>query len=407
MKIAVIIWSLNVKGGTQRQALNLVKKLADLGHDVTIYAVFYYPEDCYKDLLSGQKVKFLFKARAKEEEKFLFGKFLIKSSKVLKYPCKEFKIKGISREMEKLIADDTEILNPHDHQAFKIAFYIKKNRNIPSVWMANDIPSGRWLDYKLYIKSGVKKIIYFLIDKYERGFMEAQDDVVVLDRLNKELFREYYNLKCSVIRSGLDIDKFSLQTKNKSSKGKECNTKILMVGIFAPYRRFEDGVIAVKLLQEERYSISLEIVGGDMFDKEYKKKVEGIVDEYNLKKIVKFSGEVSEEKLVNLYWESDVFVFPCHLQTWGLAVFEAMACGTPVIVSKTAGASEVIEDLQTGLIVEPKTPFAIKEAVKKLIDNPDLYTKISKNSVKFVRENISWEKYAKEMVEVFKRAKKK
>jgi len=102
-----------------------------------------------------------------------------------------------------------------------------------------------------------------------------------------------------------------------------------------------------------------------------------------------------------------VFVFPNHLQSWGLAVFEAMASGLPVVVSKSAGASEVLTDGENALLVNPKNPGEIAKAIQSLIDNPDLYRTLSKNGRDFVEQNISWVKYTDQMEDVFKRVMSK
>ena len=90
------------------------------------------------------------------------------------------------------------------------------------------------------------------------------------------------------------------------------------------------------------------------------------------------------------------------MQTWGLAVFEAMACGLPTIVSNTTGASEVLEHGKNVLLVSPKSPEKIAGKIRRLIDNPFLYKDISKNSIDFVKNSISWQKYTEEMFDVFK-----
>jgi len=56
MKIAIIVKKLNIKGGTQRQALSLAKELKKLGHEIKLYTFFYSNENCYADLLEGFEV---------------------------------------------------------------------------------------------------------------------------------------------------------------------------------------------------------------------------------------------------------------------------------------------------------------------------------------------------------------
>lgn len=55
----------------------------------------------------------------------------------------------------------------------------------------------------------------------------------------------------------------------------------------------------------------------------------------------------------NYYWAADCFFFPTFYEPFGLVILEAMACGLPVVVSETAGASELIHEGDNGLLVDP------------------------------------------------------
>jgi glycosyltransferase involved in cell wall biosynthesis len=76
----------------------------------------------------------------------------------------------------------------------------------------------------------------------------------------------------------------------------------------------------------------------------------------------------------------------------------------PVIVSETAGASEVLEDKKTAMIVPPYSPESIAQAAEELVQNPTLYTNISRDGRSFVVKNISWEHYAAQLLELCKDA---
>ncbi len=63
-----------------------------------------------------------------------------------------------------------------------------------------------------------------------------------------------------------------------------------------------------------------------------------------------FGGIMNQQSIANNLRNADVFVFPSYLDSWGMAVVEAMACGLPVIISDHAGASELIDN-KTGFIL--------------------------------------------------------
>lgn len=393
MNIAIIVRRLNVKGGAQRQALCLARELKKMGHNAALYTFFYDKERCFSDLLDGMVV----------------------------YSSNDTDHKNLSQ----LIESSTDVLNPHDQEAYKVAHYFKKLvRNVPSVWMMNDVPSknfGFWKESQFnpnLQRSFAKSIYHKLYDFWDRRFIKTQEKITVLDNWNKSLVKKYFKKDAVIVRSGLDIEKFKFnEHKIRDTK----NIKLLTTGIFFPHRRFEDLITAASLLQgnlskdkspnersievQPRYNFSLDIIGDYDNDKKYHRV---LVEQARLLKIedkVNFLGKVSDEKLMEAYKTHDIFIFPNHLQTWGLAVFEAMACGIPVIVSRTAGASEILTDRENAMLVNSKTPEEIRNVVLELVSNPEFYSKISKNGQKFVEKNISWQKYAREMIDVFIKAK--
>lgn len=378
MNIAIIIRRLNVKGGAQRQALSLARELKDMGHNVALYTFFYDKKKCFSDLLDGIAV---FSSDSADPKK-----------------------------LSQMIGLQTDLLNPHDQEAYRVAHFFKKNiKNIPSVWMMNDVPSkdfGFWKESQFnpnLRRSFAKSVFHKLYDFWDSRFIKTQDKITVLDNWNKGLVKKYFKKDAVVVRSGLDINRFSF---NEHTLLADRKIKLLTTGIFFPHRRFEDLITATAWLQGNNLEVSLSIIGDTSNDKKYYEKLKNLIHSLGLKNKVNFLGKVSDEELIEAYRSHHVFVFPNHLQTWGLAVFEAMASGIPVIVSRTAGAHEVLSDRENAMLVNPKTPENIKKSVLELIYTPDFYSQISKNARKFVEENISWKKYAQEMLDVFNKARR-
>lgn len=394
MKIALIVKNLNIKGGTQRQALCLARELKRLGHDIKAYTFSFDREKCYSDLMAEIEIISL------PPEK-LNKKSYLPQIRKLRETVYENKI---SRELARLIDKDTEVLNPHDQVSYKAAYYFKKEtKNIPAVWMMNDLPLSRFIyDRERICRPDFKKPLlnvmsYYLKDWYEnKKFLSRQDKIVVLDNWNKGLVKKYLGREAEVVRSGLDIEKFSYRAKAMSGR-----VNLLMAGIFFPHRRFEDAVEAVKILREEGRDVNLAIVGSGELDKKYYEKIVKLTADLKLNDCVSFLGRVSDEELVRLYQEKDIFIFSNYPQTWGLAVFEAMAAGTPVIISRGAGAHEVLTDKENALIVEEKQPAQIAQAVKELADSPELYQKLNQQGRQFAEENITWRQYALKMLKIF------
>lgn len=87
---------------------------------------------------------------------------------------------------------------------------------------------------------------------------------------------------------------------------------------------------------------------------------------------VSFLGQVSEEKLNQLYQTCDLFVAPSLYESFGLIYLEAMNYGKPVIGCRAGGIPEVIDEGLTGLLAEPEAPDSLAEAILKMLQNPEL-----------------------------------
>jgi glycosyltransferase involved in cell wall biosynthesis len=84
-------------------------------------------------------------------------------------------------------------------------------------------------------------------------------------------------------------------------------------------------------------------------------------------------------------------------------VTEAMAAGKPVIVSRQVGTSEIIQDKVNGLIIDEATPEEIAKHVEVLLNDPRLCKRLGENAFRYVKNNLSWERYAEKVETVFRR----
>jgi glycosyltransferase involved in cell wall biosynthesis len=80
----------------------------------------------------------------------------------------------------------------------------------------------------------------------------------------------------------------------------------------------------------------------------------------------------SRRDIARLLAAADLFVFPSVAEGLGIALLEAMAMGKPVLATRVEGIKEVLEDGVNGLLVEPRDPSALAEAVLKLHADPML-----------------------------------
>ena len=127
-------------------------------------------------------------------------------------------------------------------------------------------------------------------------------------------------------------------------------------------------------------------------------KVLDAIGRVGLTEGVIFTGYVSIEHLPMLYSAADVFVYPSIFEGFGLPPLEAMACGTPVIVSSTSSLPEVVGD--AGLKVNPIDVSAIADAIYKVVLDSDLRQEMSEKGLQQA-QRFSWEETARGTLAVY------
>jgi glycosyltransferase involved in cell wall biosynthesis len=97
------------------------------------------------------------------------------------------------------------------------------------------------------------------------------------------------------------------------------------------------------------------------------------------------------DELVAYYQQADVFVFPSYLDSWGQVVLEAMACGTPVIVTENTGAKDAVEK-GGGFVIPVGDALALAEKIQYFYDNRTEIERMGCEARR-VAEQYTWENY--------------
>ena len=87
---------------------------------------------------------------------------------------------------------------------------------------------------------------------------------------------------------------------------------------------------------------------------------------------VRFLGVVPRQQLPRLYSTVDLLLATSYAsETFGISLVEAQACGLPVVASRFGGFPEVVDEGRTGLLVPPRDPSALAEAVTTILEHPE------------------------------------
>ncbi len=176
-----------------------------------------------------------------------------------------------------------------------------------------------------------------------------------------------------VIYNGVDTAKFAPE----NSKTKNTVLKLVSTGRLIERKGYQYLLEALKDIQ----GVELTLVG----DGNLRTELEKYAVENKL--LVKFFGRATQEEVIHILQDSDVFVLPSLNEGMSNSILEAMACGLPIITTNTGGANELVT--KNGFIIEKASVTELKDAINKFIENKDLIQSLGENS-RTLAETMSW-----------------
>jgi glycosyltransferase involved in cell wall biosynthesis len=116
---------------------------------------------------------------------------------------------------------------------------------------------------------------------------------------------------------------------------------------------------------------------------------------------VRFLGRVPDDELPMWYNIASIFAYPSLYEGFGLPALEALACGTPVVVSNTSCFPEVVGN--AGVLLDPRDVRSWAESIRQLLTNLEVTAELSKKGLTQAT-NFSWDQSARKTAGVYKGA---
>ncbi len=134
-----------------------------------------------------------------------------------------------------------------------------------------------------------------------------------------------------------------------------------------------------------------------------RKELQDLATSLELNGQVSFAGSRDRTDVAGFLHGCEVFVLPSRSEPFGIAIIEAMACGKPVVATKTGGIPEIIENGHDGLLVEPDNAAELADAIQRLMNGPNLRRTIGVKGRAKVNERFLWENTGSAYQQLFQR----
>ncbi|HEN3623969.1 TPA: glycosyltransferase family 4 protein [Yersinia enterocolitica] len=205
-----------------------------------------------------------------------------------------------------------------------------------------------------------------------------------------------FSRKVSVIPYGLDEDSYPTPLPERIDfwKSKFGTRFFLFIGAFRYYKGLH---ILIEAAKNSSYPIV--IVGAGPIESELKKQAEKL-DIQN----IYFLGAVSDEDKASLLSLCYAVVFPSNLRSeaFGITLLEGAMYGKPLISSEIGTGTTFINiDQQTGLVVPPSDPVALRTAMDQLWDDIELSERFGRNARNRYLENFTSEKMVSSYIDLY------
>ena len=115
-----------------------------------------------------------------------------------------------------------------------------------------------------------------------------------------------------------------------------------------------------------------------------------IIEKYEISDKVRFLGFIPDEDLADIYRSADVFVLSSRYEPFGMTAVEAMACGTPTIVTKHGGLCRELRDGTDALISDPFNTEQMADDMAALLMHEGVSSNLSFEGSRTARDNFSW-----------------
>jgi glycosyltransferase involved in cell wall biosynthesis len=199
------------------------------------------------------------------------------------------------------------------------------------------------------------------------------DLVMAISSDMKEVMKAELNVpeeRIRIILNGMDTSHFRppsaderLSARTHFGLGEQENV-ICIVGRLDWIKGHDVLFDALCMLKERGYEITTLCAGTGGYERE----IEELAEELGIRDSVQFLGFTEPRRV---YWASDLIALPSRREGFACATAEAMLCGTVPIRTPTAGASDQIDDEETGFIVPFDAPSELARHIQYLFDHPE------------------------------------
>jgi len=226
-----------------------------------------------------------------------------------------------------------------------------------------------------------------------------------ISRFNKLFLERLYpreaHGRIEVVHVGIELSRYD-PSQARVTGGRP---KILTIAALKPYKGLDYLVRAARILAAEGVEFDVDIIGAGPLKSHLEREIArcGVEDR------VRLLGALPQERVAEAIAGCELFVLPSIIASDGqmegipVALMEAMAAEKAVVATAISGVPELVEHRTSGLLVDPANPDELAAAMRELLDDPALRTRLGAAGRARVEGRFSLPKIVDELIAVFDR----
>jgi L-malate glycosyltransferase len=261
---------------------------------------------------------------------------------------------------------------------------VYRNKQLPDIIHAHSCFWGGYAAMELSKKYNVPYVITThysgfalgTIKRYEAYFVrqqlrDASKVIAVSEGLKEHISKYCDNDKIEVIGNVVNTDFFKPNCHQNNYDGK---FTFLTISYLRKIKKVDNLLYAFSKCLQVNKNIRL-IIGGEGEERENLIQLAKVL---KLEENVKFTGSLNREEVLRYMQNCDVFVLPSQYETFGVVLIEALACGKPVIATKTDGPNSIVNE-RNGYMVEVDN---IEKLFEAMLQSTKSFSQFNKNEIR-------------------------
>jgi len=273
---------------------------------------------------------------------------------------------------------------PHIHTPHSVGIWKKEN-------MSSDMSESQ-MEKTYRFEERIRK--EFLI-------YQSCDHIVATTEEQNEILQSRYDVldrHITVIPPGMDENRFSpVRQEEQEALRKKYgfkNKDVLIVSRIAENKGIDLIINSlpylISLVPEARLMAAVGSEESSDFDNEAIERLNKIASENGVKDKIKWIQYIPDEDLPNFYRCASVFALPSRYEPFGMVAIEAMACGTPSVITVHGGLANLFDFGNQALYADPFRPVEFGTMVAFPMIYPELAMELSVEGARFARQNFGW-----------------